>query len=114
MVGIADGVRVPVAAQGQWRPTWIEIGGADAATYTLVAADVGSTIRVVVTATNAGGSTSAASAATAPVAAAIPPSNITPPAIVGNAGGRRAAERDDRHVDRLAQLLWLPMAAIRG
>ena len=40
--------------------SWIEIDGADAATYTLVAADVGSTVRVVVTATNAGGSTSAA------------------------------------------------------
>ena len=63
--------------------SWIEIGGAAAATYTLVAADIGSAVRVVVTATNAGGSASAASAATATVEGAFPPSNILPPAIVG-------------------------------
>ncbi len=43
--------------------------GAKAATYTLQTSDVGHTVTVVVTATNAGGSTSAASAATGVVAA---------------------------------------------
>ncbi len=45
------------------------IAGATASTYTLVAGDVGHTLRVVVTATNAGGSTPATSAASAVVAA---------------------------------------------
>jgi fibronectin-binding autotransporter adhesin len=47
-----------------------DIAGATASSYALVAADVGHTIRVVVTATNAGGSGSATSAQTAPVTAA--------------------------------------------
>ena len=51
----------------------------------LTAADVGSTMRVLVTATNAGGSASAASAATAAVIPAAPPSNVSPPTISGTA-----------------------------
>jgi hypothetical protein len=43
------------------------ISGATSSSYTLKEADVGHTIRSVVTATNAGGSTSATSAATSPV-----------------------------------------------
>lgn len=54
----------------QWRRGGVAISGATAVTYTLVTADVGSTITVQVTATNAGGSTTATSAATATVAAA--------------------------------------------
>jgi hypothetical protein len=48
----------------------LNISGATASSYTLDASDVGHTIRVVVTATNSGGSTRATSAQTATVAAA--------------------------------------------
>ncbi|HTY97747.1 MAG TPA: hypothetical protein VMB91_11950, partial [Solirubrobacteraceae bacterium] len=47
-----------------------EITGASSSSYRLTASDVGHTIRVVVTASNAGGSTSASSAASAVVSAA--------------------------------------------
>lgn len=51
------------------------IAGATSSSYAVVAADVGGSLRVVVTATNASGSASAASAPTAPVAGAtVPPS----------------------------------------
>ena len=59
----------------QWRrcdaagANCVDIAGATGSTYDLTAADVGSTIRVIVTATNAGGSDSASSAASAPVTA---------------------------------------------
>jgi hypothetical protein len=59
------------------------IPGADGATHLLTAADVGFTVRVVVTASNAGGSGSAASSATTPVEPASPPGNVEPPAISG-------------------------------
>ncbi len=49
------------------------ISGAGTSTYTLAAADVGHTVRAVVTATNSGGSTSATSAQTAVIAAPAPP-----------------------------------------
>jgi hypothetical protein len=49
------------------------ISGATASNYDVVTADVGSTLRVVVTATNAGGSAAATSAATASVTAAPAP-----------------------------------------
>ncbi len=49
------------------------ISGATASTYTLAASDVGDTIRVVVTASNAAGSGSATSQPTAAVTAATPP-----------------------------------------
>ena len=61
-----------------------DIAGADQDTYTLTAADVGKTIRVKVTATNAGGSGSASSDATASVDAA-PPANTAAPTISGTA-----------------------------
>ena len=52
------------------------ISGATASTYTLVSADVGSTVEVVVTATNTGGSASATSAPTGLVTSA--PGPLTP------------------------------------
>jgi hypothetical protein len=55
------------------------IGGATAATHKLTASDVEHTIRVVLTATNEGGSTPATSAATGTVAAAPPPPPPTAP-----------------------------------
>jgi hypothetical protein len=58
-----------------------DIGGATGTTYLLAQADAGSTIRVRVIGTNAGGSTSAQSAPTAAVTA--PPANTAPPTITG-------------------------------
>jgi hypothetical protein len=55
------------------------IAGATSQTYTLVAADVGRTIRSAVTATNASGSATAFSAPTAPVQAAGPAGQIRLP-----------------------------------
>lgn len=49
----------------QWRRDGVDIGGATAATYTLVSADSGTSLTVVVTATDAQGSTASTSAATA-------------------------------------------------
>ena len=59
----------------------VSIGASDL-TYTLVSADVGSTIRVAVTATNTDGSTSALSAATA-VIAVLAPGNSSLPSVSG-------------------------------
>src|SRR5205807_25938 len=56
--------------------------GATASTYTLGHGDVGDTVRVVVTDTNAAGSAQATSAQTPSVAAA-PPANTAPPSISG-------------------------------
>jgi hypothetical protein len=63
-----------------------EVAGANAVSYTLGANDVGHTVRVVVTATNAGGSTSADSLASAVVTSVVPPvpTNLAMPAVSGN------------------------------
>jgi hypothetical protein len=55
-----------------------QIAGADEATISLVAGDVGSTLRVLVTATNGVGSSAASSSATSVVAAALPSSTGLP------------------------------------
>jgi hypothetical protein len=58
------------------------IGGAVAATYTLAPADVGNTIRVVVTASNAGGKGAQTSSPTGVIAPALLPwANTPPPAV---------------------------------
>jgi len=62
-----------------------EIAGATASSYVLSDDDVGSTIRVRVTATNADGSTSAESAATGQIAPRQPPVNEELPVITGTA-----------------------------
>jgi fibronectin-binding autotransporter adhesin len=59
------------------------IKGANQSTYTLVDADIGQTVRSVVTATNSAGSTSASSARTAAVAPPPPPSASIAPAVSG-------------------------------
>jgi FG-GAP-like repeat len=63
------------------------IPGATASSYAPVAADIGSTLDVTVTATNSGGSGQATSAATSSVqdAAPVPPANRTAPSISGTA-----------------------------
>jgi hypothetical protein len=60
-----------------------DIPGATATTYTATQADVDAALRVVVTASNAGGTTSASSAQTAAVGAA-PPANVSAPVISGD------------------------------
>jgi hypothetical protein len=61
------------------------IGGATAASYTVAGADVGSTLRVTVTATNGAGQASADSAATAVVPQPQPPVNTQLPQVSGQA-----------------------------
>lgn len=63
----------------------VAIGGATATTYTLQVADVGSTVRSEVTATNAGGSASRQSNATAVIGPAQPPVNTVAPTVTGTA-----------------------------
>jgi hypothetical protein len=83
----------PVSVSYQWQDceslseACSNVAGATGSSYTLESTDVGHTIRVVLTATNAGGSASASSAATAMVAAAPPsaPVNTALPVISGTA-----------------------------
>ena len=63
----------------------VNIAKATSSTYKLLSTDVGLTLRVVVTATNAGGSTKATSAATAAVTLIPPPVNTVLPAVSGSA-----------------------------
>jgi fibronectin type 3 domain-containing protein len=77
----------PITYTYQWQacsPSCVNISGATASTYRLLAAQVGKTIKVVVTATNSAGSPSATSAASATVTTG-PPVNLTLPAITGTA-----------------------------
>ena len=62
--------------------TWVGVGGATSASYTVRTVDVGMAIRVVVVAANASGSRSAASAPTQPVLPA-PPVNLSQPQVSG-------------------------------
>ncbi len=86
----------PTSYEYQWEKcntageSCAEIAGATSAGYKLLAGDVGHTIRVTVTASNAGGSTSASSAATVKVTKASsppppPPKNTALPVISGTA-----------------------------
>jgi hypothetical protein len=59
------------------------IAGATHRDYTLGSADVGNTVRVVVTATNSAGNATAASSPSAMIAAAQAPANTAPPTITG-------------------------------
>lgn len=68
----------------QWKADGNDISGATAATYTIVADDVGAEITVEVTATNSAGSASVESEPVGPVPA-IPPANTGLPVITGAA-----------------------------
>ena len=61
--------------------TCTSITGATAGSYTVVLADAGATLRLAVTATNAGGSSSATSVATAPVGRRSPRSTSRSPSV---------------------------------
>ena len=64
--------------------TWEDVG-ADGASLVLGPAEVGSLVRVFVTAANAAGSGIAASEPVGPVGPALPPASIAPPALLGPA-----------------------------
>lgn len=72
-----DGGEAP-AYTYQWLRNGVPIDGATAATYQTVAADVGATLAVRVTATNSGGSTNAVSAGFGPVVAPVAALAIRP------------------------------------
>ena len=82
-----------------------DIADATAQTYTLTSADVGTTIRVVVTATNAGGNASATSAAAGRVDP-TPPVNAAAPTITGTARDGQTLTVDKRHLDGHAAITY--------
>jgi hypothetical protein len=81
----------PISYTYQWRRCdstgagCNDVTGATAQSFGLTAADVGSTMRVAVTASNSAGSSNAASAPTAVVVQLVPPANSSPPTISGSA-----------------------------
>jgi fibronectin type 3 domain-containing protein len=82
----------PTSYSYQWQAstngtTWTSATGAGATTnsYTIPAADLNSTLRIIVTATDATGSASSTSSATTAVLATEAPDTVTPPQISGSA-----------------------------
>ena len=109
----------PITYTYQWRrcdaagASCVEHRRRDASTYSLVAADVGATLRVVVTGTNAAGNSSATSSATGLVAARAPVNTVLP-AISGTAEDGQTLTSSHRHLDRHgADHLHLPVAPLR-
>jgi hypothetical protein len=86
--GTWDGT-APITYKYQWQRcdsgggNCADISGATSTDYTLTSADVGNTVRVVVTATNADGSSTAASAPSAVVVGLNAPAATSPPTISG-------------------------------
>ena len=78
----------PTGYSYQWRScdasgaSCVDVAGATSQSYALQPADVGHTVRAVVTATNAAGSTDATSSQTS-VVTSLPPTNTALPAITG-------------------------------
>ncbi len=115
MTGTAKDGELLTAADGTWSGTppafarrWrrcdgaacADIAGATASTYRLTSEDVGRTIRVAVTATNAAGSAGAESAPTATVAA-MPRGQHDRPVADGRCGRGRGADLGHRELDRV-------------
>ena len=81
----------PITFAYQWQRcdatggSCVSIVGGTGATYTLVTADVGETLRILVLATNSAGANLGLSAQTALVTAASGPANTAPPSITGSA-----------------------------
>ena len=71
-----------------------EIGGAESASYELAGADIGGTLRVLVTATNGFGEAAALSAPSAPISAAGGPALAKAPSISGTAEVEEALGAD--------------------
>ena len=74
------------------------ISGATSTTYKLTATDIGHTLRVAVTATNAGGSGKATSTQTATVTPQ-PPANTALPAVSGTTEEGQTLTATQRHLD---------------
>lgn len=72
----------PTSYARQWKRGGVNIAGATGSTYVLQAADIGSTITCLVTASNAGGSASQISNTTAAIAG-LAPLNTVAPAVTG-------------------------------
>ena len=92
------------------------ISGATSSTYTLTSNDVGDTMRVVVTATNTGGSTPATSNQTATIAVAPPaaaPTNTALPSDQRDHHPGPDPDRRQRLLDRRPHHLRLPVARLR-
>jgi hypothetical protein len=88
--------RAPIAFSWQWQRctsdggACADIPGATAASYTVMHADIGSTVRVVVTAANPAGTSSAMSEPTATIIPTpAPPKATAPPTITGAAQDRQ-------------------------
>jgi hypothetical protein len=109
----------PITYAYQWRrcdangANCVDIAGATGQSYALGTADVGSTVRVVVTATNAAGATASTSAQTGRVAA-TPPGQHLDALDRGNDARRRDAHRRPRRLDRDADHhVRVPVAPVR-
>jgi hypothetical protein len=109
IAGAAKRTLTLTASAGSWTPAgatftyqwqrddgdgFADISGAMVASYVLVTADVDTTIRVVVTATNVDGSTTAASAPTTTVVAATPGSRVAPALTGGSRVGDTLTSTD--------------------
>jgi hypothetical protein len=94
----------------------VSIGGATSSSYQVAQGDVGSTLRVSVTATNAGGSASATSAPTAAVSA-LAPAVLTRPLIRGTLRvGKTLVAGGDRWTEALTRrtYAWLRCGPLGG
>jgi hypothetical protein len=87
----------------------VPVAGSTAGTYVLTPGDLGSTVSVVVTATNAAGSQSATAPTSSPVAAAP-----VPPAVVGSAAAVAAEAGAVVTTDGSATVTWQPGAVPVG
>ena len=97
----------PITYSYQWQrcsPGCTDINGATASSYTLLAADVGTTLRVAVTGSNSAGSSQATSTQTGTVtSSATAPVNTTPPTITGTPQqGQTLAATMVRYWDRVS------------